>query len=257
MNGVTARVNPLVRDLEAVAFRAWPAEEVRDLHGWRLRYTGGVTRRANSVWPNILSGSTSLDERVDAVEAFYRERGAPSRFLVSEAAEPPGLDAYLGERGYAVEAPVSVQTLDLPEFHFPGQPPQLMTRVTSAPEEDWFHVSVERGRFAGKREILARVFERLGPKAGFAVARRAGKPLAIGLGVVEGEWLGIFNMATLPEDRRQHAATAILAALVSWGSARGATRAYLLVEETNAPARALYGASGFSHAYAYHYRSRP
>jgi GNAT superfamily N-acetyltransferase len=250
-------VNPLIVDLEEVAFRAWPAEEVREHHGWRLRYTGGVTRRANSVWPNLVTGTESLPERVHAVESFYRERGAPSSFLVSNAAQPLGLDAYLGERGYAVEAPVSVQTLAISEFHFPGQPPKIMTRVLPSPDEDWFHVSVERGRFAGKREIYDRLLQRIGPSAGFAVARQAGKPMAIGLGVVEGEWLGVFNMATLPEDRRQQAATAILGALVSWGSTRGATRAYLLVEEANAPARALYGASGFSHEYAYHYRTRP
>jgi ribosomal protein S18 acetylase RimI-like enzyme len=247
----------IVHELEELAFRAWPAEEVLELDGWRLRFTQRVTNRANSVWPNAAKGDLGLPARVDAVEAFYRARGAPSSFQITAAAEPPGLDAHLAERGYVVHSPVAVETLGIQEFRFPGQPPQLTTRVLSSPDDDWFHVSVERGRFTGTKEIYSGILHRIGNRAGFAVAKRSGNPISIGLGVVEGQWLGIFNMATLPEDRRQHAATAILGALVGWGCARGATRAYLQVEEENLPARALYRSSGFAPAYLYHYRAKP
>jgi ribosomal protein S18 acetylase RimI-like enzyme len=37
---------------------------------------------------------------------------------------------------------------------------------------------------------------------------------------------------------------------------RGATRAYLQVEETAAAALSLYASAGFETRYAYHYRSR-
>jgi ribosomal protein S18 acetylase RimI-like enzyme len=251
------RVTDIVHELEELAFRAWPAEEVSELDGWRLRFTRGVTNRANSVWPNVATGALTIGARVDAAREFYRARGARSRFQITAAAEPPGLDAYLSERGYLVHSPVSVETLGIEEFRFAGQPPKLTTSVRSSPDDDWFHVSVERGRFAGAKEIYAGILDRIGQRAGFAVAKRSGKPISMGLGVVEGEWLGIFNMATLEEDRRQHAATAILAALVGWGSARGATRAYLQVEEENLPARALYRSSGFAPAYSYHYRAEP
>jgi ribosomal protein S18 acetylase RimI-like enzyme len=63
-------------------------------------------------------------------------------------------------------------------------------------------------------------------------------------------------MLTVPEARRRGAARAILAALARWGANRGATRAYLQVEHDNAPARALYEASGFLPAYDYHYRTK-
>ncbi len=42
----------LVRHIEGLALRAWPAAEQQSLDGWRLRFNAGVTRRANSVsWP--------------------------------------------------------------------------------------------------------------------------------------------------------------------------------------------------------------
>ena len=61
-------------------------------------------------------------------------------------------------------------------------------------------------------------------------------------------------MATLPGARRRGLGRALLAALAAWGVARGATRAYLMVEEGNAPARSLYEQAGFEPLYGYHYR---
>jgi len=243
-----------VLDLEETAFRAWPAAEVRDVDGWWLRYTQGVTRRANSVWPCRALGSSSVADRIDAAEAFYRERSAQALFQVAPCAEPPRLDAILGGRGYAIDSPTLVQTVSLAEFRALGTPPQIATRVDSAPSEDWFHLSTVRGRFAGMEAPYRGILERIGRRGGFAIARWKGEPIAIGLGVLDGPWLGIFNMSTVPEARRRRAATAILGALVGWGVAAGATRAYLQVDRDNMGAITLYEASGFRTEYEYHYR---
>ena len=103
--------DPLLRELEEAAFAAWPAAEVRDLEGWRLRYTGpGITRRGNSVWPGAARGTRTLDARIDAAAAFYAERGVPARVQITPLSEPTGLDAALAERGWAPESAVSIQT---------------------------------------------------------------------------------------------------------------------------------------------------
>ena len=79
---------------------------------------------------------------------------------------------------------------------------------------------------------------------------------AAGRGTLHGEWLGIYELATLPAARRRGAATAIVGALAAWGAARGARHAYLMVEERNAPAQALYARLGVRRAYGYAYRVR-
>jgi hypothetical protein len=38
-----------VRRLEELAFAGWPALESRNTAGWRLRFSGGYTKRANSI----------------------------------------------------------------------------------------------------------------------------------------------------------------------------------------------------------------
>src|SRR5690242_8028712 len=127
-------MSPLVRTLEELAFRAWPAEEVRVFEGWRLRFTHGVTNRANSVWPNVSEGALPLAARVREVESFYRARGVPAQFQITDAAQPDGLDAFLAEHGYVVRLPVGVQTASIDSFRFAGQPPQVTTRVSNAPD---------------------------------------------------------------------------------------------------------------------------
>jgi ribosomal protein S18 acetylase RimI-like enzyme len=54
--------------------------------------------------------------------------------------------------------------------------------------------------------------------------------------------------------RRRGLATAVMAALGSWGRQRGARSCLLQVVETNEPALALYARMGFTEHHRYHYR---
>jgi GNAT superfamily N-acetyltransferase len=74
--------------------------------------------------------------------------------------------------------------------------------------------------------------------------------------VADGEWLGIYSMATRPEARRRGLATAVLRELARTGRELGAARGYLQTERTNAASHALYGRVGFAIAYGYHYRTK-
>jgi GNAT superfamily N-acetyltransferase len=245
-----------VLEIEEAAFRAWPAEEVVELSGWRLRFTRGITRRANSVWPNEWRGETPLAERVEAVEAFAASRGIAPSFQLTAAAKPAELDGWLADRGYVIDAPVVVMTQNLEGFAEGNESLELETTVLSYPSADWLFVAIERGRFAGARAPFSGILARIGARGAFALSRTNEGPVAVGLGVVDGELLGIFNMMTVPEARRRGAARSILRALAAWGSEHGAAVGYLQVERDNAPARALYASSGFSPAYEYHYRTK-
>ena len=243
----------MIVELEAAAFRAWPAAEVIDLDGWMVRYTSGVTRRANSVWPNAWTGGASLSERFERVEAFYAERQQPTYYQLSPAARPANLDAALAGRGYAVDAPVSIQTISvgtLCKVHAPAAP----VRVAAHPDGDWLRLSADLGRFARVKDIYRALLDRIGDRAGFALAESDAGPAAVGLGVVDGAWLGIFSMLTLPEKRSAGFGRVILRALAQWSARAGARQAYLQVERDNTSALALYRAVGFQERYGYHYR---
>src|SRR5687767_8881477 len=82
-----------VAEIEGIALDAWPGLEVAQDGGWLLRFAQGVTRRANSVWPNSKPVGETLAECVARVEAFYHARDMPARFQLCPAALPAHLDA--------------------------------------------------------------------------------------------------------------------------------------------------------------------
>jgi ribosomal protein S18 acetylase RimI-like enzyme len=98
------------------------------------------------------------------------------------------------------------------------------------------------------------ILERISARHGFVILYAAGAPAAVGMGVVEAGWLGIFSMATLPAYRRRGAARAILRTLAVWAQLYEARHAYLQVMEHNLAAQTLYADAGFATAYRYHYR---
>ena len=243
-----------VADLDRFQQRAWPATHEEAHGGWRLRFTGGVTRRANSVLPH---GPAPPDVAavVAYVEAAYAERDLDSRFLISPAASPPDLDAILAERGYAAEAATLVQTVRLPLRRFAvAEGIQVDVRGF---DDAWLSVYAAAEELT-PREVEGRraIHRRIRAEAGYATARLDGHPVGVGSVVVEDGWAGVHNMATATEHRRRGVARDVLYALLEWGAARGATRSYLAVMETNEAARALYEPSGYAAAYRYWYRAK-
>jgi N-acetylglutamate synthase len=254
----------LVAALEERAFAAWPAEEVKLLDGWRLRHTRGVTRRANSVWTSgdvreqPLSPLRSLSDRLAEVEAFYRDRGQPAMYQLSPVAAPVGLDEVLAARGYEIEAPVEVQVADVAPLVDRHRPlAGVRTEVTGVPSARWFEVSALRGRFAAVADVYRGLLGRLGDRAVYVLAEQRGVPAAVGLGVIDRDWMGIFAMSTLPERRRMGLGTTVLGTLAGAAAQRRAARLYLQVEVENTAARQLYAGAGFRAAYRYHYRIAP
>ena len=122
-------------------------------------------------------------------------------------------------------------------------------------DEDWFELSGRRGRFRGDDVAVYRaLLQRLAGRAGFALVCASGEPAAVGLGVVEPPWAGVFSMLTQPAFRGRRLGEAVLGTLARWARGRGASRLYLQVEVDNPAARRLYARSGFVPRYAYHYR---
>ncbi len=257
--------------IERRAYAAWPAEEVMHLGGWRLRAMRGVSRRANSVWPS--SGALSdhgaeregggapsergveLESRIERAEAWYESKGLSAAFQLTRRATPRGLDTALERRGYRVDAPVSIQVARARTV-LRGQAGSDVQVSREIPDE-WFEISAYKGRFARVAEVYRGLLGRIGPRARYALARVDGEPAAVGLGVIDEGWMGIFSMLTLSSHRRRGAGRAILAGLASAALEDGVEDLYLQVERDNAGAAALYAAASFRELYGYHYRMAP
>ncbi len=236
--------------LDRVAACAWPAPENTPLDGWLLRFGDGVSRRANSCAPFTLTPDAApLEDRIQAVEAFYQSRDLPPRFQISRAALPDGLDKVLAARGYAIEAPVNI--LVAPCANVAASTPLDGTiTVDDTPPDGWWPFYIDAfNRNAG--EIIAGASDTVG----FATAHGADGIDTIGIGVIGGGWLGIFGMFTHEARRGQGLAQRLMATLADWALARDAHGIYLQVEDHNDGARRLYERLGFKRVYGYHYRT--
>jgi len=264
--------------LEEISLNAWPALQTVVYDGWLLRFAEGYTRRANSVNP-LYPSTLDLDEKLAFCEELYRGRGLPVIVKLTGAAQPPGLDAALKARGYYLDAPTAVQLLDLERADLPPAPgpPSLLGTPGAPPtpndagppsllgtpdvEEALTPAWLEAyGRLSGlsehNRSILPRILANIVPSHGYASVSIEGRIVATGLGILQSGWLGLYDIVTDPLSRGRGYGGQVVASLLRWGRARGATMAYLQVMLDNDPALRLYARLGFREYYRYWYRVR-
>ncbi|MFW9959968.1 MAG: GNAT family N-acetyltransferase [Candidatus Thorarchaeota archaeon] len=241
-----------IKGLELLGHNAWVAEEKMRLGGWLFRADHGVTRRANSVLP-LDSPNLPLPIAIDSAIEFFSCRELIPRFQMTEVSQPSDLDSELEQRGFSIGLQVDVWTARLSLLLAAQSPLEtiLQTQVTA----DWIDTyNLSSSHDPSTMNIRLAIMERTRLSKMYAEAVVDGVVAAIGFGVVESPWLGIFNIATHPDMRNRGAATAVNIALGNWAWKLGAEFAYLQVEAKNKPAKDLYTKLGFKHAYRYWYR---
>lgn len=241
-----------IRRLEVLAFRGWPALETLDIGGWRLRFSGGYTKRANSI--NVLGEISDFSEKaVTELEAFYRERGLAVVWRLTPLA-PPAVEAVLSGRGYGAIERSLVQRCPLrPDF---ATDPQV--QILERPTEDWIDAfSLHSPVRPNYRAVMRRMLSAIAAPAGFAFVVEDGRPMAMAIGAVEGNHMGLFDVLVMPHARRRGLARRVTESLYAWAWQHGARFAYLQVVATNDAAMPLYAAQGFSTLYEYEYRISP
>lgn len=218
--------------------RDWPALEAVERSGWRLGYSHGVTKRANS------AVALGADADPDEPGRFYRERGL--RPVVQVWPGQEGIDALLAERGYRVVEPSLVLVRDL--VHRPE--PSAEVVVDRVPPPGWAEAAGGHGvPGARQADVEARIRARSGMVHAVHSAGRAR-----GCAALTGGLVGVYDMATRADSRRRGYASRVLDSLLAWAYDRGARRASLLVVADNTAARTLYERAGFTEAGRYHYR---
>jgi ribosomal protein S18 acetylase RimI-like enzyme len=238
-----------IRALERRAFQAWPALETDTTAGWVRRFSGGYTKRANSI--NALEADIEFNQSLKtALEAPYQARGLPPIWRLTPLA-PPEVDAALAGAGYRRidESLVQRSALDGRLV----QDPEV--RIDPVPSAVWLAGFAELSPVApAHRETMARMLRSIAAPVGFARVEDDGEPVAFALGVVDDDHVGLFDVLVAPRARRRGLARRLTESVCAWGHAHGARFAYLQVVATNQAALPLYAALGFETVYSYGYR---
>ena len=238
----------LERRIEEAFLNAWPALQQILYDGWILRFSEGYTKRANSV-NSLYPSAIAIRDKIAYCEVCYEERGLTPIFRITPFA-PADLDQVLEEQGYERIDTTLVLHLDWNQCTLsPSE------QVCEESLDDWLSVfcqltSSSLDAHRTHREILETIPGRCYP-ASLAVS---GEVVSCGMGVLEGEFVGFFDIVTAPEHRNKGYGTKLLLTMLGWAQENGARHAYLGVVERNSSAKRLYDKLGFREMYRYWYR---
>ncbi len=239
-----------IRQLDQIGLRALPALETIHYDGWLLRFANGYTGRANSVNP-LLSSSLPVEQKITHCEQEYAARGIGIRFRLTEAMQPTGLENMLEARGYReVFNETDVQVCDLQ-----ANPAQRSTAFHGASTLNPAWLTAYRSMNHVPEQDAQTLYSML---AQIQTPIFCGwlQDQAVGLAVLDGIWVGLFDIVVAPQARRQGLGRELVSSLMAWGSEQGARYAYLQVTAANTPARALYAQLGYQTRYRYWYRRK-
>jgi GNAT superfamily N-acetyltransferase len=241
----------LARRIEEVSLNSWPALQQVLYDGWILRFSKGYTKRANSINP-LFGSSLDVHEKVDRCEKLYVQKGLPPVFRLTPFSSPPELDQVLEGCGYQRIDPTLVLHLDLGSRDVQ---PASAAELRDERLDDWIEILC---RFVEsvveKHQAHKEILQAIPSQRFLASLADAGQPVACGLGVLEDEFFGLFDLVTDPQRRNRGYGTKLVSGLLGWARENGARHAYLQVVSTNAPARRLYDRLGFEEVYRYWYR---
>lgn len=213
----------------------------------------------NSIWWSgaVMAhpATDNLADRVDAAERFYAERNAVSRFQICSDC-PAALDGLLAQRGYRLEAPIALLTISAGTATTADPIMDTTVSVDAVLVPEWLAVFQATSDPNADVEHEVRPFGLADREQRYVTVFADHVPVGIGRAVADGDWTGVFNMATIPVARRRGAARTVLSAIADWARSHGAPNLYLQVEQSNDGARRLYEAAGFTELATYHYRVR-
>ncbi len=242
---------PLVRRLEAVGFRAWPASSVVYDGSWQVRLTGShPSKRLNCVVALDPSDHRDIALRLEKASRRFEAHGRP--LLIRQTPlSPKQLIDHLEASGWECFEDVVTMTCDLATLELPDTMDHLPTHdVGRFVDAD---ITVHRTDPALK-PALAEIITGIKPPTGlFIIEDPQSGPLAATLCVQDNDLAGIMSLAVRVDRRGQGLGVEILSTALRWARMRGARTAWLQVVATNEAALALYARTGFKEAYRYHY----
>ncbi|MBE9525186.1 MAG: GNAT family N-acetyltransferase [Chloroflexi bacterium] len=176
----------------------------------------------------------------------------PLLFRMTPFAVPTDLDILLKSRGYKKIDPTLVMALDLDDFDFP---PIDVDLCTDCNLDAWLAAFCQlSGYDLGEHQIHREILSRITAKSFFAKLHHNGQIVSCGLGVLDGDYFGLFDLVTARKNRNQGFGTSLILEMLFMVREAGVRYAYLQVTRNNLAARHLYEKLGFKEVYMYWYR---
>lgn len=244
----------MIRKIEELSLNAWPSLQTIVYDGWLIRFANGYTKRANSINPIYAStDDDDLESKIQYCENIFKTRNLTTVYKMTSAVYPKNLDAVLDNKGYNAIDDTSVKMLELSGLR---QPAIHSVKLDERLNDTWLNqfCRLSSNQNETNKATMKQMLSLVIPKTCFISLYEHETVVACGLGVLEREYLGIFDIVTDLNYRNRGFGEQLMLNLLKWGKQNGAKYSFLQVMLNNAPALRLYSKLGFQENYRYWYR---
>lgn len=240
--------------IEAAGAKAWPALNQEYYDGWMMRFSNGYTKRANSIYPNRLS-TLPLDKKLAIGRRRYAAVNLPVIFRVTTISPEIELDGYLKNNLYRCASRTTVMSCSINQS---SRGHKTLSEISLLSLAEWLSLFYSISEYSTEYQATHHaILSRIERQMVFLGLTSKDETVSCGMGVLDGDYFGLFSLLTAVKYRGQGFGAEILAALMNWGSENGADYAYLQVQADNSPAIHLYQKYQFKPVYEYWYRIQP
>lgn len=239
-----------IRDIELMLMRTWPAIEERIYDGWVLRFSKGYTKRSNCINP-LYESYFELEEKFEYCKKIYEEKGLPIIYKIIDTEVSIVVDEFLKNKGLAQKDMVTVKEINLTNVDY--SPKNI--NISWGFNEKWYDFYVKENKLNAEEKIILKNLLIKNDKNNVYVYKvENSEIIAVAMGSVEKNKIGIFNVYVKDTHRKKGYATEILEGLLVEARKINVEKAYLQVMETNEKAVKLYKKMGFVPKYRTWYR---
>ncbi|MFW9823381.1 MAG: GNAT family N-acetyltransferase [Candidatus Thorarchaeota archaeon] len=247
-----------IKQFQEFLLNSWPAKHYYFLNGWILRFTEGVTSRANSVFPIRYTGTQkSLENDITIVENAYKAYRLPAVYTMHEYYEPKNLKIKLLERGYQIFDHTIALGTNIDEIHLGDVKNDFEYLLFDSRING---ISDFLGRFSKRNEreqiIIQEINQRLViPNKCYMVVKSNNDIIGTLFAVLLPQgFLYVGDVFVHPDFRRQGVASSMLIKLRdNWQFSSYVRMIWLQVEKVNKSALDLYRKLGMTKLYEYYY----
>ena len=242
----------VIRKIEELSMNALPSLQTQLFDGWILRFSNNYAKRANSINPLYFS-SEDVEKKIEKCVQIYRNNNLKVVYKLTDHIFPNELDNILEKKGYDFDGLTSVQLLSLNNLEISQS---SSTVIYNNLADKWFTAFCELNKIhKNNQPTLKMMLENIVSDVCYVVLfNHKNETLACGMGVLEDEYIGLFDIVTNQKHRKKGYGMQLVLTILHWGKENGAKNAYLQVVLNNSPALRLYSKIGFKEEYRYWYR---
>ena len=239
-----------IRDIELMLMRTWPALDEKRYDGWILRFSEGYTKRSNCINP-LYESYFELEEKYEYCKKIYEEKKLPIVYKIIDTEVSIVVDEFLKNKGLEKRDMVTVKEIELTNVNYNLK----NINVSWGFNKEWYDFYVKENKLNKQEENIFKELLQKNDKNNMYVYKlEENEIIAVAMGVVEKNKIGIFNVYVKDTYRKKGYATEILEGLLVEARKINVEKAYLQVMETNEKALNLYRKMGFVPKYRTWYR---